>query len=86
MTTALGGDLTCKEFVELVTSYIDDRMPAEDRIRFEEHIHWCPACMTYLTQVRSTIRLAGKLTERDLPGPAKDALLGAFRNWKRSAK
>ncbi len=76
-------DLSCKEFVELVTEYLDRRMPVEERSRFEMHLCICPHCRIYLAQIRETIAAAGRLTEETLPPGSREALLEAFRGWKR---
>jgi anti-sigma factor RsiW len=76
-------ELTCKELVEVVTDYLEGRMPAEQRLLFEEHLAFCDWCQTYLQQLRETIRLAGTLREDDLTPQARDRLLGVFREWRR---
>jgi anti-sigma factor RsiW len=76
-------ELTCKELVEVVTDYLEGRMPAAQRRRFEEHLAFCQGCQTYLEQLRETIRLTGTLMEDDLEPEARAALLGVFRDWKR---
>jgi exonuclease VII small subunit len=75
-------ELTCKELVEVVTDYLEGRLRLEERLRFEEHVAFCSWCQTYLRQMRDTIRLTGTLEEDDLSPEARDALLGAFRDWK----
>jgi predicted anti-sigma-YlaC factor YlaD len=75
--------LTCKELVELVTNYLEGRLSAQERVRFEEHLGLCLGCHTYLDQVRTTIALTGSLTEESIPPQARDTLLETFRNWKR---
>jgi len=82
MSAAIPGDLTCKELVELVTDYLEDRLPVSERTRFELHVCSCTGCRVYLAQMRTVIRTAGRLAERDLPAPAKTELLQAFRAWK----
>jgi anti-sigma factor RsiW len=77
-------DLTCRELVEIVTDYLEGRLPSHDRLRFEEHLLVCPGCTNYLEQMRETIRLTGALREEDLPAPAREELLEAFRHWKGS--
>lgn len=77
------GMLTCQELVELVTDYLEDRLPLEERIRFEDHLAVCGPCRTYFQQMRETIRLTGALTEERVEPGARDALLEAFRGWKR---
>jgi anti-sigma factor RsiW len=75
--------LTCRELVEIVTDYLEGRLPTRDRTRFEAHLMACSGCTTYLEQMRKTIVLVGTLRETDVPRPAQEALLRAFRDWKR---
>ncbi len=74
--------LTCREFVELVTDYLEGALPPGERQRFEAHLALCPGCETYLSQMRQTVALLGQVTEDSLPPEAQDALLAAFRRWK----
>lgn len=75
--------LTCHELVEIITEYLEDALPAEDRRRVEEHLAVCPGCTNYLEQMRRTIRLSGMLTEEQIPEDQKEQLLEAFRGWTR---
>jgi anti-sigma factor RsiW len=74
--------LECREFVELVTDYLEGALPAAERARFDAHIAVCAGCGTYLEQMRQTIRATGELTEESVPQPAMDELLRLFRGWK----
>ena len=76
-------EITCKELVELVTAYLDERMPAEQRLRFEEHIAFCSPCSVYLEQMRQTITLTGALREDDLDQQSRDAMLSVFKDFRR---
>jgi anti-sigma factor RsiW len=73
--------MTCRELVELVTSYLEGALSLEDRLRFESHIEGCDGCTRYLRQMRQTIRLTGRLRIDDVPPEAEAALLQAFRDW-----
>jgi anti-sigma factor RsiW len=75
-------ELTCRELVEIVTDYLEDRLSALDRRRFEEHLAACEGCANYVEQMRDTIRLVGRLTDDAIPIPARERLLQAFRDWK----
>jgi anti-sigma factor RsiW len=44
--------LACREFVELVTDYLDDALPPEQRARFEAHMDGCDGCTGYLEDIR----------------------------------
>ncbi len=75
-------ELSCREFIELVTEYLEGTLPPEEIQRFEAHLAWCDGCGTYLEQMRQTIQLTGKLTEEQISDQAKEKLLSAFRDWK----
>lgn len=77
-------ELICQELVEVVTDYLEGRMPAERRLLFEEHVAFCSWCRTYLDQMQDTIRAAGSLEPEELSPQTRDALLDAFRNWNPS--
>lgn len=83
MTETKLPDLPCRELVELVTEYLEDRLSREDRARFEAHIAGCEYCETYLEQIRQTSRALGGLPEESLSPEARDALMAAFRDWPR---
>jgi anti-sigma factor RsiW len=76
-------ELTCKELVEVVTDYLEGRMPAEQRLLFEEHLAFCDWCQTYVEQMRATVRLTGTLSEEDIGPEARAGLLRVFRDWRR---
>ena len=83
MTDPPATELTCQELVNLVTDYFDGALPAPERARFEAHLTDCPYCVTFLRQMRQTIRIVGTLTEDTIPPDAREALLSRFREWKR---
>jgi anti-sigma factor RsiW len=78
------GHMPCRELVELVTDYFEDRLSPADRARFEQHIDECGYCAAYLEQMRQTVRVLGRLTEDSLTPQAREALLVAFREWRSS--
>lgn len=77
--------LTCAEFVELVTAFLEGTLDPETEARFVEHLALCPGCETYLEQFRQTINALGELPQESLSDEARDRLLSAFDNWHRSA-
>jgi anti-sigma factor RsiW len=76
-------EMPCRDLVELITEYLEDRLSPRDRARFEAHLADCDACRTYVDQFRQTIRVLGRLPEESLSVEARDALLAAFRGWSR---
>lgn len=79
---ALGETLSCREFVELVTAYLEGRLPSEDRERFEAHVDLCPGCRAYMEQMRATLGALGRIPEESLSPKAREELLSAFRDWR----
>jgi anti-sigma factor RsiW len=77
----LDRELTCAQLVELVTDYLEQRLPLRDTERFEEHLAFCDGCSTYLEQMRATISATGRLSEEDVPSELQERLLAAFRGW-----
>jgi len=77
--------LVCREFVELVTDYLDGALPESERRRFEAHLAECDGCEGYLEDTRRLVA-----TLRDIPAPPADpatraALLRAFRDLRGEA-
>ena len=75
-------ELSCRELVELVTAYLEDALPADERARFDAHLTACDGCTAYIAEMRTTIELAGRLEPELLGDEARDRLLASFRDWK----
>jgi anti-sigma factor RsiW len=78
---ALGEPMSCKEFVELVTDYLEGRMPADEAERFGAHMEVCPPCLVYLDQMRTTLKALGRIPEESIPAGAREEILHAFHDW-----
>jgi anti-sigma factor RsiW len=76
------GDMTCRQMVELVTGYLEDRLPEAERRRFEAHLALCEGCEAYLAQMRALIEELGTLPEVQLSPAIEEDLLTAFRDWR----
>jgi predicted anti-sigma-YlaC factor YlaD len=76
-------DLACQELVELVTDYLEGRLSAQQRVRFDGHLRICSGCRVYLAQMRQTLQALGALPEESIEPDAKRRLLQVFRDWKR---
>jgi hypothetical protein len=71
--------MTCQEFVELVTAFLDGvRDPGTQR-RLVDHVEMCGGCESYLDQFRHTIDALGGLPAENLPKVVRDAIMDAFR-------
>ena len=82
MTLRAPEQMTCREFVELVTEYLEGALSLEDRTRFEHHLVFCSGCRAYLEQMRQVVRSAGALREESLDPAQREELTRLFRDWK----
>jgi predicted anti-sigma-YlaC factor YlaD len=80
----MNDEMTCKELVELVTDYLEGKLPDDVRMRIENHLSGCDGCTNYLDQIRQTIRLTGRLREESLTPQQRDDLLKLFCDWNKA--
>ena len=73
--------ISCQELIDFLDRYVDDELPAAMRVKFEEHLEVCDACVDYLHSYRETIRLAAdawrdeELAIEDVPSQLIEAIL-----------
>ncbi len=75
-------DLVCQEVVELVNDYLEGSLSRSERRRFESHLAGCEHCSEYLAQMRTTIRLTGRLGVEDLTPQMREDLGAVYREWR----
>jgi anti-sigma factor RsiW len=74
--------IPCIEVVELVSDYLEGNLDAETERRVAAHLELCPACVTYVEQVRHTVAALGRLPSDALPERAVSELEAAFREFR----
>ena len=73
-------EVLCRDVVEVVTDYLEDALSTAEKAAFEQHLHACPWCLTYLEQVRMTSMAVQSLAEAPLPRVVEDSLRTLFRS------
>jgi anti-sigma factor RsiW len=76
-------EMRCRELVEVVTDYLEDRLPEVDRLRLAAHLAECPYCEEYIAQMRRTIEILGELPVETIVARRRAELLEVFRAWRR---
>ena len=64
-------EVTCQQFVELITDYFEGTLPTRTLGHVEEHLVMCDWCLTYLEQMQATIASLGALRQTDFPEPSE---------------
>jgi predicted anti-sigma-YlaC factor YlaD len=83
-----GLTITCREIVEVMTDYLENKLERAERLCFERHLVQCPPCRDYLGQLRTTIEEMGRLRahESEVPAGTRSAMLEAFRTFRRASR
>ena len=82
-------EITCRELVELVTSYLEGSLDEPTLNQVEEHLVMCDWCVTYVEQVQATVDALATLPPEPVPGRLLDALsaaLGEARDRRRKSR
>lgn len=74
--------LVCREFVELVTDYLDGVLPDAERRRFEAHLAECDGCEGYLEDARKLVATLRTAPQPPTDPDTREALLRAFRDLR----
>jgi anti-sigma factor (TIGR02949 family) len=75
-------EITCREFTELVTEYLEGAMSPEARTRFEAHMDECEGCTTYMDQMRVMLRTLVRTHAELAPRELREELVESFRSWR----
>ncbi len=78
--------MACEDVVQLITAYLDGDVPYDTRAEIDEHLDGCDGCRNVLAQWRTTIALAGRLTEADVDNIdeiTRDRLVSTIRGLRR---
>lgn len=72
----------CKDTTEYASDYLEDGLEGPLGWRFRLHLLICRNCRRYLSQLRRTIALVGKLPAERPPTEAEDWLIDAYRRLR----
>jgi len=69
--------LTCKEFLQELTDYLDEKTDAELRAKLERHITECPNCWVVCDTTKKTIQVFKGMKECPIPLDVHERLMAA---------
>lgn len=81
--------ITCRELIDFIADYLDDRLDRDQRHDFERHLSVCPSCVNYLDAYKKTIALGKQAlapTDEPARGVAPEGLIKAIKSARRNLK
>lgn len=77
-------DVSCQEWVELVTAYLDGSLPKRMHRAIDDHLAMCAPCLEYLEQMQRTVDVVGAIgADEAPPGELLDLLEHALDDYDR---
>jgi anti-sigma factor RsiW len=70
--------LTCKDFLNELTDYLDECLDAESRTKLERHITECPNCWVIADTTRKTIQIYKGMDPYPIPQDVETRLMQAL--------
>ena len=77
--------LTCKQFLQELTDYLEENVDPEVRERLEKHISECPNCYVICDTTKKTIRIYKGMDPHPIPADVESRLMAALEK-KMAAK
>ena len=72
--------LTCKDFLNELSDYLDECIDAEVRSKLEEHITECLNCWVIADTTRKTIQIYKGMEPYPIPADVESRLMKALEN------
>lgn len=76
--------VTCKNFLEEISDYIDGGLDEEIRVSIEAHLAKCPDCWVVFDETKRTVQIFRSMECQPLPKGVQDRLLSALeKRWQK---
>ena len=70
--------LTCKEFLQELSDYLDENVDAEVKAKLEQHIALCPTCWVVCDTTKRTIKIYKGMESFSMPTDVESRLMAAL--------
>ena len=70
--------LTCNQFMDELSEYLDEDVEGGLRKELEEHVAQCPNCWVMVDTTKKTLKIYKGLAAEPLPGDLKSRLMEAI--------
>ena len=78
--------LTCKDFLQELSDYLDESIDAELRAKLEKHMTECPNCWVIADTTRKTVRIYKGMDPLPIPKEVEQRLMVALEKKMAAGK
>jgi anti-sigma factor RsiW len=78
--------LTCKDFLQELSDYLDESIDAELRKKLEKHMTECPNCWVIADTTRKTVRIYKGMDPLPIPKEVEQRLMVALEKKMAAGK
>ena len=71
--------LTCKDFLNELSDFLDDAVDQEIRAKIEKHVSECPNCWVILDTTQKTIKVYKGMVPQQIPTDIHSRLMKALQ-------
>jgi len=75
--------LTCKQFFEELTDYLDDKIDGKLRAKLEQHLSDCPNCWVICDTTKKTIKVYKGMEPCTIPAEMHTRLMAALEKKRK---
>ena len=70
--------LTCREFLQELSDYLDENVDAQVRAQLEAHISECPNCWVICDTTKKTVQIYKGMDRYESPSDVESRLMAAL--------
>lgn len=78
--------LTCNQFLDELSDYLDDSVEGELRQELERHVAECPNCWVMVDTTKKTLEIYKGLEPEPIPGDLHTRLMAALEKKRPNAR
>ncbi len=71
--------LTCKEFLQELSEYLDDTVDADFKQKLQKHVSECPNCWVVFDTTKKTLQVYKGMEPQEIPDEIRGRLMNALR-------
>lgn len=78
--------LTCKDFLNELSEFLDDTVDREIKAKLEKHVSECPNCWVVLDTTQKTIKVYKGMEPQQIPSDIHSRLMNALQKKLAAAR